>query len=296
MQQQKMEEVTDLKTAMQKAGHKKVELPPDAEIPEEFEPESTPPVDTSTPATEQPQQTGKKPEPKATPKQPSEEELKRRGFQAEAERSKQKAEQLTRENEILRQIALQNRALQQQQRPPEPEEPKFKEPRLEDYIKDYDPDEGISLTDNRYQAYLRDRDNYLVNVATHNATTQTRREIETSQRQATTMARAKRLAEKYPYEFKDPLTGEPDLNRIQAWLTSLPSDDTDDWVTLREFQDYRSGLRAAPEPEPVAVPPSVVEAPPTTEARMEPDIDEDLLKIGKIYGRLSLPPDFDGLT
>lgn len=176
--------------------------------------------------------------------QPISEEERRRQWQSKADKAEQERLRLAQENEILRQIALQNRVIQQQvlggAQTPSPVQPEaVKEPLLSDYIDDdYDAQsafDGRTKSGRAYQKYMADREQYILTQAETRAEQRVFSKLQQNEQQKLVIARAARLIEKYP-QFRDTLTGQPDYERIKQELFESSGNDPDDWVTLADIR------------------------------------------------------------
>lgn len=311
----KMSEVTDTKEAMAKLGYRHITVPEDAEIDDSSlvaTPDSPVATDQESATTEpenaleghsdgqQPTQTIEQLQAKLT-----DIEDKRRGWQSKAEKEKADREKIETELALLRQVALQNRALNQfvgQQAQPATQQ-QNPEPKLSDFVH---PDDmgDITPADSRYQQYQQKREQWLMENAMNRAIEQFTAQQAQQQKQQLAEARARKLAAEFP-EFTDPFTGQPDYVKIQDWMAQFDSAGDDSWVQLRRFQEYSkqagstTNSKQSLDPEQIeraASAPLTIATAPQATAPVEKEIPPSIKRLGKSFGNIVLPPDFDGLS
>ena len=327
--------VEDLNQALTLLGHASAQLPPDADVgsltseqpeqgsslpaPEESgEPQTPLATESVEEPTSEPSTTEESTEPEPEPKEETltwEERAKR--HQSRADRAEHQLKMIQQENEALKsriqELTGVVQTLQQfmskygmnapqvEGKSQETVEEDSKPPRLEDFIdEDYDPADAFDLrtkSGKAYHRWLEARERWLVEQAEKRAARKVEEKLKTETQMESVRRRAQRLAEKYP-EFRDPLTGEPDYNKIQNWIVQVSQNQGDDeWVLFKEFQDFKAGkFKPSIEEETVkkieeqASKPSSVSA--ATQAapkpRTVPKEYEDLIKV---FGRIELPPE-----
>lgn len=247
----------------------------------------------------------------------SEEERKRRSFQAENEKIKQDLERFRLEQQALQRDIEVERAKSNALmnmlsgmstlRGDQPEPKKAakakaeKEPELWDFIKadDYDRDEALDPRTPSGQAWSK-YNRAIQRYESAQTFKQQQAEAQEVQAREITLKNAKDLADAYP-EFKNVLTGQPDFDKINEWLDSLGKTD---WVTLKKSLDKKPSVanghatvvappspeaeiaRRASRPASVATQASNVETP--SSKKFSPEV-EGLHKL--FGGSIALPAD-----
>lgn len=225
---------------MAKLGHKTVEMPegekevvagtepvqkPETPVTTESTPESTPEETVTTPVT--------------TEEKTDEEQ--RRSWQSEADKAKAETEVARQEleNEKLQkeQLVQMLQGINQSQPQTEPEKQEKKEPQLSDFInsESYDTYDAMNPATVSGQAYLK----YQRAVSKYDRQIDFK-EFEAQQtekvRNEVAIKQADILAERYPKEFRNPLDGKPNMQKITSFLTGLSdSDDINLWANWYAF-------------------------------------------------------------
>jgi hypothetical protein len=314
MPEKKMQVIDDPMKAMAKAGHSKVVLPPDADpegfvptepqqpdpepvVEETGSPVDTPPAEPQEPA--EPTETG-------SPEMSWEDRAKlwQSNYEKQRTASKEEAERLKQENELLRAVMTRTRPAEPVPAQPTQPVPEIKEPMLEDYIgEDYEAADAFDArtkSGKAYQKFMRDRDRWFAQHIEEQAVQRVRQETETDRKRTLVQQRGERLVSKYP-QYRDPLTGEIDFPRINRELFASAQDDPDDWLMYAEFLEFKKGVTpdngVTTTPDMVSqiektasLPSSVVTSTPSTR-KPERKVPDKLNKLASVWGQLELPPD-----
>lgn len=194
-------------------------------------------------------------EPAETTADPKVDEKQRRSWQSEADKAKrlayekaQEAEAKARELEIERQknqaLMTMLAGMQQLKGEEQPKKAKSKtdkEPELWDYIPrdSYDKDDALDPSTASGQAWLK-YNRALQRYEAAQAVLQQQALQQEQQAREITLKQAKALAQEFP-EFRNVLTGDADLVKIQEWLDGLGRLD---WVTLKRALDGKQQPQA----------------------------------------------------
>jgi hypothetical protein len=166
-------------------------------------------------------------------------------FQSNFSKEQERAKQLEQQNATLQQqIAFMNQfvanmqgALPAQKAVVEDEPVKLKEPDIAEFVKDYDPDEGVSVNDSGYRKFLKAQREYDKEMIKRDVAAEITHKIKTESRLEVLKSNAAVLCEKYP-EFKTP-TGEPNWLKIKNDLGAFV--EGGDLINAKEFVDFKSG-------------------------------------------------------
>lgn len=216
----------------------------------------------------------------------SDEELKRRSFQAEAEREKARARQLEEQNRMLmQQILLSSQP--KQQTPAQK-----KEPELYDFIgkDEYDPREALDPSTASGQAYLKFQRAVTRFDSENQFETLTRQQQE-RQSQEAAYNQAKAIAKEFP-EFRQPFSDEPDLNKINMALGDLAK--PENWINLLKL------TKTPPAPQNTNVIDKVGKradkaasaATAVSSSEGKKKLPESVEQLQKMYGNFQLPSNF----
>lgn len=177
-----------------------------------------------------------------------------------------------------------------------------KEPELWDFIKadEYDRDDALDPRTASGQAWLK-FNRASQRYESQRAVIESREEEVRRSQQELTAKQARQLADTFP-EFKNPFTGQPDLQKIEAWLGELGQVE---WVTLKRAMDGIKG-KASGNGETKAPPPNA-EAEIAKRANKPGNLagktggepaprkkNDTIAKLSEIYGpNVFIPPDFN---
>jgi hypothetical protein len=247
-----------------------------------------------------------------------EEEKERRSWQASADKAKADYEKATKDIEARQQelaierqknealmnmlAGMQNiRGTVEEPAKPAKKAKADKEPELWDFIKaeDYDRDDALdprTASGQAWSKYQRASNRY----EAQRAVIESREEENRRSQQELTAKQAKQLADTFP-EFKNPFTGQPDLQKIEAWLGELGQAD---WVTLKRAMD---GVKGKATNGDVKAPPPNAEADIAKRANKPGNLagktgsepaprkkNDTIAKLSEIYGpNVFIPPDFN---
>jgi len=216
----------EIQETMKTLGHSEFDIPGNANIEQhveqstEQEPEKVVEPDTSEETSEV----------QASAEETQEEEQERRTWQSEYDKLKNKQEEIVQQNQNLQ--AQNNYLMQMMSAPAQAKQPEKveKEPELRDFI-DMNIYNSMDATDPSTlsgQAYIK----YTKAIALHNGRIAYQQESEKNQKQQyqnSILDVAEKIAEKRP-EFKNPLTGKADLNKISAYMEKF--NDPNNWLEL----------------------------------------------------------------
>jgi len=260
----KMEEITDESKAMEALGY----APETESVTTETEPEVTTPVEEEVEAEQEVQ-----PEPTQ-----EEKEAERRTFQSEADKAK--AEQGRLEEQLRLTQAQNAQLLSMTQRFTEKySEPEPEKPLVADYL-----DEDGFIDQAKHDAWLAKRDEQLISKATKRAVEAVGQEKE----RATVLSQINELVKARP-EFLNPLTGKPDIEKIDRAIREQQSSMTISDIlgvkkTPGEQQTFKAMEKNANRPS------SVVNSQETSEIPKE--ISGDLKTLLDAFGDVDRPPDY----
>jgi len=258
-------------------------------------------------------------------------EQKRRSWQSEAEHNKAEAEKLrhqmeeiNQQNAMLRQMAMNQRAMEtlitnNSQSAPQQTAPKQSAPSPEQFGIDNDELNYISVSDPRYKQYQDAVLDYKIQQSLTGFQQKITQQQQQERARQIAEKRARTLADRYPVVdlngvqliLKDPLTGEPHYENIKNFLSSFDGGDSETaWVDLMEFRNWKNnqstsasvqnnkGQRSIIDPNQVEKTkglPTSVQQSSSGEITKNP-LDDEIRKFGaSIYeDELELPPDFGG--
>lgn len=183
----------------------------------------------------------------------SQDEVSRRQVQSERDKLRIEVEESNRKNEYLMQMmagisgsrnASNDNGVNNSVTP---SPVNLKEPLLSDYINesDYDPEDAgdprsrSGIAERKLQGALRsyDRDTMKREIKQEVAD-----EHKTLTQRDAAMKQAVALATRYPSQFANPFTGEPDLNKVQSFIQKISTSNEENlWVDLYEFEQNKSG-------------------------------------------------------
>lgn len=165
-------------------------------------------------------------------------------FQSNFSKEQERAKQLEQQNAALnQQIAFMNQFVANMQgalpaqKAVEEEPIKLKEPDIAEFVKDYDPDEGVSVNDPGYRKFLKAQREYDKEMIKRDVATEITQKLKTESRLEVLKSNAVVLCEKYP-EFTTP-TGEPNWLKIKNELGAFV--EGGDLIKAKEFVDFKSG-------------------------------------------------------
>ncbi len=109
------------------------------------------------------------------------------------------------------------------------------EPNINDFIPDYDPSDGVAITDHRYQSYLKARERWQEQRLEQRLTQRLSQKLEEAQRLERLKQDAMELCERYP-EYRM-TNGEPNWKKIKDELGQFIS--IGSLLEARQFLDFR---------------------------------------------------------
>jgi len=256
--------------AFEALGYKTIETPDGESLtsaPAEEQPVEEPQVEVPETPVE---------EPKA--KEVSEEELKRRSFQAEADRAKADLEREKERSAMLQAQNAQTLAMMKEftQKYDTPkQETAMPEPNFINELGEFDPA--------KHAEWLKSRDSVLVDKASEKSVANFQ---QLQERQKYTQ-QALELCAAHP-EYKDPLTGQPDYNKIELAIRKKTGGMTLSQMLSGETRPPDKSFEAIQER--ADKPASVVTAQETQETPKE--VPQDVKTVFGLYGDIDLPPDY----
>lgn len=165
-------------------------------------------------------------------------------FQSNFSKEQERAKQLEQQNAALnQQIAFMNQFVANMQgalpaqKAVEEEPVKLKEPDIVEFVKDYDPEVGVTVNDPGYRKFLKAQRDYDKEMIKRDVAAEITQKIKTESRLEVLKSNAAVLCEKYP-EFKTP-AGEPNWLKIKNDLGAFV--EGGDLIKAKEFVDFKSG-------------------------------------------------------
>jgi len=308
MAKKKQKEVTDINEAAEILGHSQMETPDGGvvttEEPEMKEPPQTQETVEETPDTSEQQQLELEAEQEVSSTQKedgtlTEEEQQRRSWQAEADRAKAEKEKLQSELEQQKQATqqLQNVVasfLQKVDGTPASQSPQQEQPTgppSADYIVD-----GY-FDQQKHEEWQRKHDEWLLSQAENRVT---KRWSEKTEKEKLT-EQLQLVAEEFP-EYRNPLTGEIDVARVQRDLQNYTSKKTVVDL-LREAKGKTPAKKTNVDPLSTEASLAAIEknankpqsAATTVESSPEKKVvPKKIIELRNTFGDIDLPEDFDG--
>lgn len=206
----------------------------------------------------------------------------------EYEREKARGDALTQALEATR--ALVQRIGLPEVKPTEP----TKEPKISDFTQGitfdkYDAFDPQTQSGIAYQRYQEAREKWVIGEAVAKSRDAIKSETKRESQQTMLQKRARKLADKYP-QFKDPLSGEPDYEKIKGWLNQVSEKAGDDeWLTFMEYLDWKGKKNGATVKAETRLDRAANKAgsvASTTPVEDEVELSEDDKAFGKYFGQV----------
>lgn len=275
---------------LSKLGHEEVELP-------EGKTEAVSDTSEENPGLDQvdPEETGEEQEVDTSTQEEGVSEEQRRTWQSEADKAKAEAEKAREELEAAKQreeyMVRMLSGLQTPQQQPEKKEDK--EPELTDYINpgEYDKYDALDPSTQSGQAYHKWQSD-LNDYRAERKLKQYEQTQEEKRREEIALRQAQRLAERVP-EFRNPITGKPDIAKIESWMSEISnSDDPDMWAKLYNFMNNN---KSAPTTDKIGKRASATQsvASQTSSEKEKKPVPKTFQKMANVFGRFEYPEGAD---